>query len=164
MLFRSASLQVMVSLQANSDSAIELARSLWHDREADPEARRYAFTLLVKASQARLEELEEGVRSDLPFVQAIALMGLRGLGPAGRPLIPTLLSLNLPLRLRLPLEQSIDGQIVRFPAQAYVSMPLSPEQIDPSQSVPQIAFNDDTNMGFVTGFSLLSVQIGRAHV
>lgn len=154
---QTASLQVMVSLQANSDSAIELARSLWHDRQADPEARRYALTLLVKASQARLEELEEGVRSDLPFVQAIALMGLRGLGPAGRPLIPTLLSLNLPLRLRLPLEQSIDGQIIRFPAQAYVSMPLSPEQIDPSQSVPQIAFNDDTNMGFVTGFSLLSV-------
>ena len=154
---QTASLQVMVALQATSPSAIALARSLWLDHEADPEARRYALTLLVKAGQANLAELEAGARSDVPLVQAIALMGLRELGPTGRPLVPALLSLDLPLRLRLPLEQTIDGQILRFPAQAYVSMPLSPEQIDPSQSIPQIAFNDDTNMGFVTGFSLFSV-------
>ncbi len=154
---RTATLQVMVSLKATSNSAIALARSLWWEQEAAPEARRYAFTLLVKAGQASLAELEAGARSDLPFVQSIALMGLRGLGPAGRPLVPTLLSLDLPLRLRLPLEQTIDGQIVRFPTQAYVSMPLSPEQIDPSQSIPQIAFNDEGDMGVVNGFSLLSV-------
>jgi len=154
---QAACLQALLSLEASSPSVVELARSLWQDEQLDSDVRRYALALLVCASQATLEELEQGVATRQPPIQSIALWGIREMGPAARRLAETLLALNLPLKLSIPREQTMDGQIVRFPAQAYVSMPLTLDQIDPAQSVPQIAFDEDAGEEQMTDFTLFSV-------
>jgi hypothetical protein len=154
---QAACLQALLSLEASSPSVVELARSLWQDEQLDSDVRRYALALLVCASQATLEELEQGVATRQPPIQSIALWGIREMGPPARGLAETLLALNLPLKLSIPREQTMDGQIVRFPAQAYVSMPLTLDQIDPAQSVPQIAFDEDAGEEQMTDFTLFSV-------
>lgn len=154
---QAACLQALLSLEASSPSVVELARSLWQDEQLDSNVRRYALALLVCTSQATLEELEQGVATRQPPIQSIALWGIREMGPPARGLAEKLLALNLPLKLSIPREQTMDGQIVRFPAQAYVSMPLTLDQIDPAQSVPQIAFDEDAGEEQMTDFTLFSV-------
>lgn len=154
---QAACLQGLLSLNAASPSVLELARNLWRDEQLDTDVRRYALALLVCAGEATLDELEQGVESGQPPIQSIALWGIREMGPPASSLAAKLLSLNLPLKLSIPREQTMDGQIVRFPAQAYVSMPLTLDQIDPAQSVPQIAFDEDAGEEQMTDFTLCSV-------
>jgi len=154
---QTACLQALLSLNASSPSVMELARSLWRDEQLDTDVRRYALALLVCAGQATLDELEQGVETGQPLIQSIALWGIREMGRPARSLAEKLLTLKLPLKLSIPREQTMDGQIVRFPAQAYVSMPLTLDQIDPSQSVPQIAFDENAGEEQMTDFTLFSV-------
>ena len=154
---QTACLQALLSLNASTPSVMELARSLWRDEQLDTDVRRYALALLVCAGQATLDELEQGVETGQPLIQSIALWGIREMGRPARSLAEKLLTLKLPLKLSIPREQTMDGQIVRFPAQAYVSMPLTLDQIDPSQSVPQIAFDENAGEEQMTDFTLFSV-------
>jgi len=154
---QAACLQGLLSLNASSPSVVALARSLWRDEQLDTDVHRYALALLVCAGQATLAELEQGVETGQPLIQSIALWGIREMGTPARSLANKLLSLDLPLKLSIPREQTMDGQIVRFPAQAYVSMPLTVDQIDPSQSVPQIAFDENAGEEQMTDFTLFSV-------
>ena len=150
-------MQALLLMGTGSPSVLEVSRKVWNDRTLTPDVRRLAFSLLVAQGAATLDELASGIRVDNPAIQSIALWGLREAGPEARGLIPELLSLSLPPKMRIPQEQSLDGQIVRFPVQAYVPMPMAVEDVDASQSVPQMTFEDDTRPEQLFGFTLLSV-------
>lgn len=154
---QTAALQALLLMGADSASLVDLSRRVWNDTSLDLDLRRLALSLLVAQRAASLDELATGARTDNPVIQSIALWGIREAGPQAGKLVPELLTLPLPPKMRIPQEQSLDGQIVRFPVQAYVSMPMMLEDVDASQSIPQMSFDDDQRPERLYGFTLLSV-------